>query len=147
MGWMDVLTRYRNAPDTIPPTVNDDFDSIAREVPRHELSEGLEEAFRSEQTPPFEQMVRQLFERSDPDQRAGALNRIRESLGRREITPDEARDTDPGEVESLAAQAERNNPSIMHRIAQFYADHPQLVQVLGQAALGIAMNRMAMRRR
>jgi hypothetical protein len=32
-------------------------------------------------------------------------------------------------------------------MAQFYADHPRLVQTLGQAALGIAMNRMAMRRR
>jgi hypothetical protein len=147
MGWMDVLSRYRNSPDTMPPTVNDDFDSIAREVPRHDLSDGLEEAFRSEQTPPFEQMVRQLFEHSDPDQRAGALNRIRDALGRHDVTPEEANSVDPKEVETMAAQAARNSPNIMQRIAQFYAEHPQVVQVLGQAALGIAMNRMAMRRR
>ena len=36
---------------------------------------------------------------------------------------------------------------VLQRMAQFYSDHPQLVQVLGQAALGVAMNRMAMRRR
>ena len=146
MGWMDVLNQYRNSPQA-PPNVADDFDSVARQVPRHDLSDGLEQAFRSEQTPPFEQMVRQLFEHSDPDQRAGALNQFREAAGREHLTPDEARDVPPAEVESMAAQAARDNPNIMQRISRFYAEHPQLVQVLGQAALGIAMNRMAMRRR
>jgi hypothetical protein len=146
MNWMDVLNRYRDTPP-VPPTVNDDFDAIAREVPRNELSDGLEEAFRSEQTPPFEQMVRHMFERSDPDQRAGALNRFRDVLGRNPLTPDEAREVTPYEAEALAASARSANPNIMQRMAQFYADHPRLVQTLGQAALGIAMNRMAMRRR
>ena len=146
MNWMDVLSRYRDMPP-VPPTVNDDFDAIAREVPRNELSDGLEEAFRSEQTPPFEQMVRQMFERSDPDQRAGALNRFRDALGRGPLTPDEAQEVSPHEAEVLAASARGASPNIMQRMAQFYADHPRLVQTLGQAALGIAMNRMAMRRR
>ena len=146
MGWMDVLSQYRNSPNT-PPNVADDFEAIAHEVPRHDLTDGIEEAFRSEQTPPFEAMVRQLFEHSDPDQRAGVLNRINETLGRGPVTPDEAREVPPEEAEATAAQAARNNPGIMQRVAQFYAEHPQLVQVLGQAALGIAMNRMAMRRR
>jgi len=146
MNWMDVLNRYRDAP-SVPPTVTDDFDAIAHEVPRHDLSDGLEEAFRSEQTPPFEQMVARMFEHSDPDQRAGALNRFREALGRNPITPDEARDVTPQQAEALAASARSASPNIMQRMAQFYADHPRLVQTLGQAALGIAMNRMAMRRR
>jgi hypothetical protein len=146
MNWMDVLSRYRDTP-RVPDTVSDDFDAIAREVPRHDLSDGLEEAFRSEQTPPFEQMVRQMFEHSNPDQRAGALNRFRDALGRGPLTPDEARDVTPHEAEALAATARNASPNIMQRMAQFYADHPRLVQTLGQAALGIAMNRMAMRRR
>jgi hypothetical protein len=146
MAWMDVLSRYRNAPGGMPPSVMDDFDAVAREVPRHDLSEGLEEAFRSEETPPLEQMVRRLFEHSDPDQRAGLLNRIREAQGQPPLTPDEARDVPPAEVEGLAAQA-RANPPLLQRISRFYADHPQLVQMLGQAALGVVMNRMAMRRR
>jgi hypothetical protein len=146
MNWMDVLNRYRDTP-SVPPTVTDDFDAIAHEVPRHDLSDGLEEAFRSEQTPPFEQMVARMFEHSDPDQRAGALNRFREALGRSPITPDEARDVTPQQAEALAASARNASPNIMQRMAQFYADHPRLVQTLGQAALGIAMNRMAMRRR
>ena len=147
MTWMDVLSRYRNSPTALPPTVDDDFDTIATQVPRHDLSDGLEEAFRSEQTPPFEQMVRRLFEHSDADQRAGAVNRVRETLGRGPLTPDEARDLDPRDIEHLTAQARASSPNIMQRMAQFYADHPQLVRTLGQAALGIAMNRMAMRRR
>ena len=146
MNWIDVLGRYRNTPP-VPPTVDDDFDMIAREAPRADLSEGLEEAFRSEQTPPFEEMVRRMFEHSDPDQRAGAINRFREALGSSPVTPDEARDLPPYEVQNLAAQAQQTNPGIMGRMARFYSEHPQLVRVLGQAALGIAMNRMAMRRR
>jgi hypothetical protein len=146
MGWMDVLNQYRNSPG-MPPNVAGDFEAIAHEVPRHDLSDGIEEAFRSEQTPPFESMVRQLFEHSDPDQRSGVLNRLREALGRGPITPDEAREVPPAEVEATAAQAARNNPGILQRVAQFYAEHPQVVQMLGQAALGVAMNRMAMRRR
>src|SRR5438045_101923 len=132
MNWMDVLSRYRDTPQP-PGTVNDDFDAIAREVPRHDLSEGLEEAFRSEQTPPFEQMVRQMFEHSDAEQRAGALNRFREVLGRAPITPDEAREVSPHQAEALAASARAASPNIMQRMAQFYADHPRLVQTLGQA--------------
>jgi hypothetical protein len=143
---MDVLSRYRNAPQ-VPPTVEDDFAEVAQAVPRQDLSEGLAEAFRSEQTPPFEQMVRQLFEHSDTDQRTGALNRLNEALGRAYVTPDEARDMRPEQVETIAAQAARDNPNIMERISRFYAEHPQVVRVLGQVALGVAMNRMAMRRR
>jgi len=146
MAWMDVLSRYRNSPGGMPPSVVDDFDAVARDVPRHDLSDGLEEASRSEETPPLEQMVRRLFEYSDPDQRAGLLNRIREAQGQQPLTPDEARDVPPEEVESIAAQA-RTNPPLLQRISRFYADHPQLVQMLGQAALGVVMNRMAMRRR
>jgi hypothetical protein len=145
MGWMDVLNQYRNAP-AAPPHVANDFEAVANEVPRHELGESIEEAFRSDQTPPLEQMVRRLFEHSDPDQRAGLLNRIRESQGQHPLTPDEARDVPPAEVERMAAQA-RDNPPMLQRISRFYADHPQVVQMLGQAALGVVMNRMAMRRR
>ncbi len=146
MGWMDVLSHYRNA-QGMPPNAASDFEAISADVPRQDLSEGLEEAFRSEQTPPFESMVRKLFEHSGPQQRAGVLNQFREALGQGPLTPDEAHEVPPQEVETMAAQAARNNPGILQRVSRFYADHPQLVQVLGQAAIGIAMNRMAMRRR
>ena len=146
MSWMDVLSHYRNGQAT-PPNVAGDFQAIAGDLPPHELSEGLQEAFRSEQTPPFENMVRQLFEHSGPDQRAGVLNQLREALGRGPVSPDEANQVPPHQIETMAAQAAQSNPGILERVSRFYADHPQVVQMLGQAALGIAMNRMAMRRR
>jgi hypothetical protein len=62
------------------------------------------------------------------------------------ITPDEARNVAPQDVEELA-QAARTNPSLLQRATQFYAQHPQVVQMLGQAVLGVALNSMAQRRR
>ena len=167
MSWMDVLRQYRDATASPPPAAADDFQQVAREVPREELSAGLADAFRSEQTPPMESLIRQLYEHSNPDQRAGFLNHIRDALGpsalamdgtsaadllRRtarsgqQITTDDARNVAPQDVEELA-QAARTNPNLLQRATQFYAQHPQVVQMLGQAVLGVALNAMAQRRR
>jgi hypothetical protein len=139
---MDVLSQYQNSPNRPPPEVMQDFQVVADEAEPEDIGVGLEEAFRSEQTPPFEQMVSQLFSNSNAHQRAGLLN----LLGPR-ISPEEAQQVAPGDVESLAAEAAQRNPSIMQRVSRFYAEHPALVQSLGQAALAIAMNTMARRRR
>lgn len=167
MGWMDVLRQYRDAPAAPPANSLSDFEQVAREVPREDLSAGLEEAFRSEQTPPMEQMMSRLFEHSNAEQRAGFLNHMLDGLGsgalatmggsaadlvrraartRSAIIPDEAQDVPPQDVEAIGRVA-RDDPSLLQRAARFYAQHPQLVQVLGQAALGVAMNAMAQRRR
>ncbi len=128
MGILDLVNQYENA---------------AREAPPEDVSHGLHEAFRSDATPPFEQMIGQLFGRSDPNQRAGFLNQI---LGRH-VSPQEATEVPVGEVESATAQAAAGNPGIMERASRFYAEHPQLVQTLGQVAIGVAMSAMANRRR
>ena len=168
MGLMDVLGRYAQSHGSPPPQVMSDFDQVAQEAPHEMLSAGLTDAFRSDATPPFEQMVGQLFGRSDPNQRAGVLNEILGSLGGgaaggalsggvlggllrhtaagRRIGPDEAREVQPDEVETAAREAARTDPGIVERLSRFYAQHPQLVQTLGQAAIGIAMSSMARRR-
>jgi hypothetical protein len=128
MGLMDVVNQFENA---------------VREAPPEDVSHGLHEAFRSDQTPPFEQMVGQLFGRSDPNQRAGFLNQI---LGRN-VSPQQASQVPVSEVENATAQAAAANPSIMERASRFYAEHPGLVQSLGQVALTVAMNAMMNRRR
>jgi hypothetical protein len=141
---------------------------VLSEAEPEDLGAGLEQAFRSEETPPFEQMVSQLFGKSDPHQRAGLLNEIIGSLGpgilgglaggrlgsmfrpadgAPRVSPEEAQHIAPHEVEAIAADAAKQNPSIIQRVSRFYADHPVLVQSLGQAALAIAMNTMAQRRR
>jgi hypothetical protein len=168
MGLMDVLSQYQNLPNRPPPQVMQDFNEVAQEAEPEELGAGLEQAFRSEETPPFEQMVGQLFGNSDPHQRAGLLNEILSSLGpgilgglaagrlgsmfrtadgAARVTPEEAQHVAPHEVEAIAAEAAKENPSIIQRVSRFYAEHPVLVQSLGQAALAIAMNTMAQRRR
>jgi hypothetical protein len=140
---MDVLGRYSQQSRQMPPDVLDDFDRVAREAPPEAVGEGLEDAFNAEVTPPFEQMVGQLYGRSDPHQRAGLL---REILGSR-FSPDEAAHMPVNEVETAAADAARENPGIIQRVSRFYAQHPQLVQTLGQVALSVAMSGMARRRR
>ena len=128
MGLMDVVNQFENA---------------ARGAAPGDVSHGLHEAFRSDATPPFEQMIGQLFGRSDPNQRAGFLNQI---LGRN-VTPQQASTMPVDEVQEATAQAAAANPSIMQRASEFYAQHPALVQTLGQAAITIAMNAMMNRRR
>ena len=168
MGLMDVLGQYAQQPNRQPPEVLEDFDRVAQEADADTISEGLQDAFNSETTPPFEQMVGQLFGRSDPHQRAGLLNEILGSLGgmgagglaggalggllrnathNNRVSPEDARHIPVNDVEAAAAEAARHNPSVIQRVSRFYAQHPQLVQTLGQAALSIAMTGMARRRR
>lgn len=167
MGLMDVLSQYAHTPNHPPPQVLQDFDEVAREAPPDDVSEGLAEAFRSDETPPFEQMVGQLYDRSDSYQRAGLLNEIlgafggmggglaggvlggalRNAVRGDRISPESTRDIPVSDVEAAAAEAARRNPNIIERVSRFYAEHPQLVQVLGNAALSIAMGQMARRRR
>jgi hypothetical protein len=81
MGLMDVLGRdAQQQADVPPPQVTQDFERVAQEAPADTLSAGLAHAFRSDATPPFEQMVRKLFEHSNDQQRAGLLNEILGSL-------------------------------------------------------------------
>src|SRR2546423_15420290 len=73
MGVLDLLNQYQGlAPGTAPPEAETHFEQIAREAPQEDVAQGIAQAFRAEQTPPFESMVGQLFGRSNPEQRAGA---------------------------------------------------------------------------
>jgi hypothetical protein len=133
------------------------FDQAAASAPREHMAEGLAEAFRSSQTPPFPQMLGQLFGRSTGEQKAGLLNQLIGSggggllsgvlgnLGGGQVTPEQAERVDPRRVEEAAAQAERDNPSIVDTISRMYAQHPGLIKALGGAALSIAMAKIAER--
>ncbi|MEJ7618376.1 MAG: hypothetical protein WKF30_15745 [Pyrinomonadaceae bacterium] len=45
-----------------PATVDNDFDQFTQAAPQSAVSQGLAEAFRSDQTPPFGNMLGQLFD-------------------------------------------------------------------------------------
>jgi hypothetical protein len=165
MGLHDLLGNYRQLQDRPAPLVFEDFDRVSREADADEIGGGLADALNSEATPPAEQMVGHLYERSDPATRAGLLNEILGSIGsgtlaggalggllRRlgqgtTISPQDARDIPVQDVEAATAEAARRNPGVIESIGRYYARHPQLVQTLGQAALSILMAGMARRRR
>lgn len=77
-----ILDQYSGMNAGQPPQqVEQDFDHIARNSPHEDLSQGLSEAFRSDQTPPFGNMVGQLFGQADTHQRTGMLNQLLGALG------------------------------------------------------------------
>ena len=77
-----LLQQYNGAqPDQSPDTVEDDFDQVAQAAPQPALADGLSAAFRSDQTPNFGQMTANLFNNSDPQQRAGLLNTLLQHAG------------------------------------------------------------------
>jgi hypothetical protein len=142
----------------------DDFDRVAQAAPREAVAQGVTQALRSDQTPPFPQMVGQMFGQGNPDQRAGMLNQLLSSvgpgllssvaggalgnlLGNRQapaqVTPEQASQLSPEQVQQIAEKAEQQNPGIVDRMGDFYAEHPTLVKSIGGAALAIALGHMA----
>jgi len=104
-------------------------------------------------------MLGNLFRNSDSNQRAGLLNQILGSLGGGaslpglggllsggSVTPQQANQISPEQVEEIAAHAERQNPSVVDRVSGFYAKHPDVVKAVGGLAVTIALQHMLKRR-
>jgi hypothetical protein len=166
MNFLDILNRYAaSPPGDYPQEAGDDFDEVAHRAPPEVVSEGLADAFRADQTPPFADMVAQLYEHSDPGQRAGLLNQILAAAGPgalsagplsellrhfrdgTQVSDHEADALEPRQVKDIARRAEEHNPGVIERVSQFYARHPDLVRNLGSMALSIALRNMARRAR
>jgi hypothetical protein len=158
-----IFEQYRNASVANPPqNVQQDYQRAADAVPSSHLADALSEAFRSGQTPPFSQMVSTLFANSSPDQRAGILSQLLGAVGPRalgplafgsiggllrgtnaNVSPEQAKQVSPEDVQLLAAHAEQQNPSIIDHAGQFYSQHPQLVQALGAGSLAFIMSHLS----
>jgi len=143
------------------------FDQMTASLPQGSLADGIAHAFKSDQTPPFEQMISGLFGQSNPDQKAAVLNQLIGALGPgaaqalsaagglgalpgllgKTVTAQQAQQVSPQAVQALAQQATQKDPSIMDKAAGFYAQHPTLVKSIGVAALGLVMSRMSAARR
>ena len=168
MGLMEILHQYAGlTAGSAAPDAAVHFGQVAQFAPREDLAQGLSEAFRAHATPPFGEMVQTLFRESDGDQRAGLLNELARSLRpgainalgtsplammlRRahagpKISAHDAATVRPDAIGGVAHQAANRDPGLVDRISRFYAQHPALVQTLGNAALTIALSRMARRR-
>ncbi len=148
-----------------PDAVKADFDQVSRSVPPESLAEGLSHAFRSDQTPQFGQMLSQLFQSGNGQQKAGLLNTLLGAVGgasnlggaggalsslmgslgggERTVNPAQANQVAPDSVEQLAQHAQQQNPSVIDEVSRFLTQHPGWVKTLGSGALSLAMRKMA----
>ena len=173
MDWMGqlggLLQQYGGAdPKQAPGNVHDDFDQVAQAAPPDAMSDALSAAFRSDQTPPFGDMLGQMFQQSGGQQKASILNTLIRTLGpalvsqilarkglgglggmlgggQAEVTPEIAEQIPADAVQDIAAQAEQRDPSIIDQLSRIYAQHPTLIKTLGGAALTIALAKLAQR--
>ena len=169
MGLLDEiggLVNQYTAGNASSADVHSAYDRVAPAVPQSTLADGISHAFKSDQTPPFEQMVGTLFGQSNPDQKAGLLNQILSVLGPNAaqvlggsgalagmggllsggtVTPQQAQQIPPQTVEVLAQHAAKKDPTIMDQAASFYAQHPTLVKAIGAGALALLLSKMSRR--
>ena len=125
------------------------------------MADGLAATMRSNDTPPFAEMVSKMFGQSTPGQQAGLLNQILTALGpvaatalaggalgkilpvgQSQVTPEQAAKLSPEQVSAIAGEAERTQPGVVDQVSQFYAEHSSLIKVLGGAALAVALAKM-----
>jgi hypothetical protein len=165
MGLLDILSQYVN-PSTAPSgNVMDHFDQVAQQAPSQDLGRGIAAAFRSDATPAFGQAVGGLFAQSNPQQQAGLLNQLVQSIGPGALagiaggvlgrmmgantgggmpsfSPTQASQLSPSDVSAIATHAQTQDDSVVDKVGGFYAAHPTLVKSLGAAALAVALGRM-----
>ncbi len=170
MSFLDVLAQYAQKPaESASRTSQAHYDQIAPQLPADVLSSGMAETFRSDQTPPFGDMVGQLFGQSSPQQRAGLLTQLLQSLGpaamaalgsgvlgrvfgsntsmqggqASPITPAQANQVSPDDVSEIAARAEQHQPSVVNGLSDFFAQHPDLIKGIGAMGLAVLLGKMA----
>ena len=134
---LNVLEQYRNASSANPPqNVHQDFEHVAQTAPQGSIAGGLSQAFQSNQTPPFGQMLATLFSNSNGQQKAGILNQLISSVGPSllssgalgslagmlhggQVTPEQAQQVPPEVVQKMAEHAQRQDPSIVDQASHF----------------------------
>jgi hypothetical protein len=168
-----LLSKYLNVPaGQSAPDAAEHFDQVAQQASPEVLGQGISDALRSDSTPPLGQMVSQVYSNANPSQQAGMLNQILGSLGpgalsslgggvlggilgqltrggagTPQITPQQASQISPSQVQDLANHAEQHGSGVFDALGNFYAQHPDLVRTLGTAALTVAMAKIAGRMR
>lgn len=158
----DVVERYAGGGGAAPAPADpgQDYQRVANAAPPAAVADGIQQALSSDATPPFPQMVSQLFANSNPAQKTGLLNQLLSSVspgilskvlgggvlsgppGGQAVSEQQVAQVSPEQVQQLASHAEQQDPSIVQRVSGFYAQHPEVVQALGGLALSIAVQHM-----
>jgi|APFre7841882630_1041343.scaffolds.fasta_scaffold23134_3 hypothetical protein len=156
MGLMDMLTQAVSGSGGAQQ-----FDQITQNAPSDVLAKGLSAAFASDQTPAIGNMVGQLFGQSNGAQQAGMLNQLIGTLGpgvmaglaggvigkvmspgQKQITPEQASQLTPQQVQDVVNHANEVHPGVADQLGQFYAQHRGLINTLGGIAATVAMMKM-----
>ena len=167
MSWLeaisDIVERYQHgtgAPDD--SATHEEFQKVVESAPRDAVSNGIAGMFRSNDTPPFAEMLSELFAQSNQSQKAGLLNHLLsaappeaiaslpglgglgELLGaNRDAVDSAANQLSPDQIHQIASHAESRDPGIIEKVSGFYAQHPILMKAVGAMALSVAMKHMA----
>lgn len=155
----DILNRYLGGGAGAATTAAEDFSHVARNVSPEVLSKGIGAALGSDATPDIGTIVAQTFANATPEQRAALLNHLAQMLGPNAgavlggllgqgdaaagVTPDQAQQVDPQQVQVAVTQAQRHDPGIVDGLSDFYAQHAGLIKTLGGAALTIALAKIS----
>ncbi len=158
MGLLDMLTQVMSgAGNNAAPSM----DQITQHAPDDVLAKGLSAAFSSNETPAIGNMAAQLFGQSNSGQQAGMLNQLMGALGpvvisglaggvlgkimspgQTQITPEQASQLSPQQVEDVVNHANEVHSGVADQLGSFYAQHKGLVNTLGGIAATIAMMKM-----
>src|SRR5215467_3797894 len=82
MGWLesvtDIVNRYQSTAGGHPndTATHEDYQQVVQSAPRDAVANGIAGMFKSSETPPFAEMISNLFGQSNPDQKAGLLNHL-----------------------------------------------------------------------
>ena len=157
MGLMDMLNQALGNQQNAAQQ----FNQVAQNAPPDVLAKGLSEAFKSDQTPDIGSMVSQLFGQSNGTQQAGMLNQLLGTLGpgvmaglaggalgnimkpgQSQITPAQASQLTPEQVQNVVNHANDVHPGVADQLAAFYAQHRGLINTIGGVAATVAMMKM-----
>jgi hypothetical protein len=169
MSWLDSIRDLANrysghAEERSTENAHEHFQQVVQSAPPDVVANGIAHMFRSDQTPDFSELVSQLFSQSNQNQKAGLMSYLLSSAepgilaslpGLGNLTgltgaPENhaqtvANQLSPEQVQQLATHVERQDPSIIDRVSEFYAQHPGVMKAVGGMALSIAMKHMMRR--
>ena len=156
MGLLDTLTQALSGQQGAAQ-----FNQVAQSAPDDVLAKGLSAAFASDKTPDIGSMVSQLFGQSSGTQQAGMLNQLLGTLGpaamaglaggalggmlkpgQTQITPSQASQLTPQQVQDVVNHANDVHPGVADQLGAFYAQHRGLINTLGGVAATVAMMKM-----
>src|SRR5262245_7789323 len=166
MGWLqtvtDIVEHYQSgSSDT---ATHENFQEVVETAPKDVVTNGIAGMFKSGDTPPFADMISNLFAQSNQSQRAGLLSHLLSVVppatlaslpglgnvkelfgGNRSAVDSAASQLSPDQVRQIATHAEAKDPGIIEKVSGFYAEHPGLMKAVGGMALAVAMKHMTKR--